>query len=506
VRLNSDEALDAWSKREAMAEAMIPLIGRLYRENNVVTSVHGRSLINQSVVSLLKAHRFARQIDDVELPLEETLPLLQTLAELNLGAASIDLARLNMRYNAQPATEAKPARPLEAFLRTELADVVDRHGFDERTSTDVVLYGFGRIGRLLARIMIEHSGGGHGLRLRAIVVRRGSDQDLVKRASLLRRDSVHGPFDGTITVDPEANTILANGTLIQVIYSDNPAAIDYTAYGIHDALVVDNTGRWRDAEGLSQHLQSRGVARVLLTAPGKGELKNIVHGINHASISASDKIVTAASCTTNAITPVLKAINDRFGVLHGHVETVHSFTNDQNLTDNFHKGDRRGRSAALNMVLTETGAAKAVAKALPELAGKLTGNSIRVPTPDVSMAILNLTLEKGTSKDEVNAYLRNMSLHSELHKQIDYVDSPEVVSTDFVGSRRAGLVDGLATIAEDTHLVLYVWYDNEFGYSCQVIRVMEEMAGVHPRAFPASLPETAVAAGWSEESVLAPTA
>lgn len=482
MTVNPELAHDTWAKREAMAEAMIPLIGRLYRENNVVTNVYGRSLINQSVMGLLKAHRWARQIDDVELPLEETLPMLQILAELKLGPASIDLARLSLRYKAQLADGQE--RGLEEFLRTELADVVDRQGIDERKSTDVVLYGFGRIGRLLARIMIEHAGGGNGLRLRAIVVRKGSEQDLVKRASLLRRDSVHGPFDGTITVDEENNTILANGTLVQVIYADNPAAVNYSAYGINDALVVDNTGRWRDADGLAQHLQSPGVARVLLTAPGKGDLKNIVHGINHAAISATDKIITAASCTTNAITPVLKVLNDKFGIVHGHVETVHSFTNDQNLTDNFHKGDRRGRSAALNMVLTETGAAKAVAKALPELLGKLTGNSIRVPTPDVSMAILNLNLETETSKDEVNAYLRDVSLHSELHRQIDYIDSPEVVSTDFVGSRRAGIVDGLATIASGKNLVLYVWYDNEFGYSCQVVRVMEEMADVHPPAFP----------------------
>ncbi|MGO4383460.1 glyceraldehyde-3-phosphate dehydrogenase [Specibacter sp. RAF43] len=479
MTLNSDIALDTWIQRETMAEKMIPLIGRLYRENNVVTSIHGRSLINQSVISLLKAHRFARQIDDVELPVQETLPLLESLVTLQLGAASLDLARLNAHFKASGGSD------LEAFLRTELADIVDRYGADERTSTDVVLYGFGRIGRLLARILIEHAGGGQGLRLRAIVVRKGGDTDLDKRASLLRRDSVHGPFIGTITVDHDTNTILANGTNIQVIYSDNPATIDYTAYGIHDALVVDNTGRWRDEEGLSQHLQSKGVARVLLTAPGKGTVKNIVHGINHATILADDLIVSAASCTTNAITPVLKVLNDKFGIVHGHVETVHSFTNDQNLTDNFHKGNRRGRSAALNMVLTETGAAKAVAKALPELEGKLTGNSIRVPTPNVSMAILNLTLENGTTKDEVNTFLRDMSLNSELRKQIDYIDSPEVVSTDFVGSRRAGIVDGLATISTDKNLVLYVWYDNEFGYSCQVVRVMEEIAGVQPKTFPA---------------------
>ena len=477
---SSDSCLDSWMGREALAEAMIPVIGRLYRENNVVTSIHGRSLINKSSMNILKAHRFARRMSNAELPLEETAPLLDALAGLELGAAAIDIALLNEKFKAQA-----PGTSLEGFLREELAAIVGRRGADDRTSTDVVLYGFGRIGRLLARLLIEKAGGGHGLRLRAIVVRKGAENDLAKRASLLRRDSVHGSFEGTIRVDEEANTITANGVQIQVIYSDNPSTVDYTAYGIKDALVVDNTGRWRDAEGLSQHLQSKGVARVLLTAPGKGDLKNIVHGINHRDIQDSDTIVTAASCTTNAITPVLKALNDKFGVIHGHVETVHSFTNDQNLIDNFHKGDRRGRSAALNMVITETGAAKAVAKALPELQGKLTGNAIRVPTPDVSMAILNLNLENGTTKDEVNNYLREMSLDSALRKQIDYIDSPEVVSTDFVGSRRAGIVDGLATIANDKNLVVYVWYDNEFGYSCQVVRVMEEMAGVNPPFFPA---------------------
>ncbi|MEV7604568.1 glyceraldehyde-3-phosphate dehydrogenase [Paenarthrobacter sp. NPDC089322] len=476
----SDSCLDKWMGREALAEAMIPVIGRLYRENNVVTSIHGRSLINKSTMNILKAHRFARRMSNTELLLEETAPLLNALAELELGAAAIDIARLTEKYRAESAGTS-----LDEFLRAELAEVVGKRGADDRTSTDVVLYGFGRIGRLLARLLIEKAGGGHGLRLRAIVVRKGAENDLVKRASLLRRDSVHGSFEGTIRVDEEANTITANGVQVQVIYSDNPATVDYTAYGIKDALVVDNTGRWRDADGLSQHLQSKGVARVLLTAPGKGDLKNIVHGINHTDIVDEDKIVTAASCTTNAITPVLKALNDKFGIIHGHVETVHSFTNDQNLIDNFHKGDRRGRSAALNMVITETGAAKAVAKALPELQGKLTGNAIRVPTPDVSMAILNLNLENGTTREEVNDYLREMSLHSQLRKQIDYIDSPDVVSTDFVGSRRAGIVDGLATISNDKNLVVYVWYDNEFGYSCQVVRVMEEMAGVNPPSFPA---------------------
>ena len=478
-------AQEDWSGREELAEAMIPLIGRLYRKNNVVTSIYGRKLINQSAIDIIKAHRVVRRIDGEELDLNATKAILDVIETLNVGSVSVDLGRLNKKFVESGSAD------LTEFVSAELGAKVGQAGATDAEPTDVVLYGFGRIGRLLARILIER--GGYGLRLRAIVVRKGSDDDIIKRASLLRRDSVHGRFDGTITVDEENNTILANGTLIQVIYSNDPATIDYTAYGIDNAIVVDNTGRWRDEAGLSQHLQAKGVSRVLLTAPGKGDLKNIVHGINDSWITAEDKIVTAASCTTNAITPVLKALNEKFGVTHGHVETVHSFTNDQNLIDNFHKGERRGRSAVLNMVITETGAAKAVSKALPELEGKLTGNAIRVPTPDVSMAILNLNLETATDKDELNNYLRETSLGAELHKQIDYIDSPDVVSTDFVGSRRAGIVDGLATIATGKNAVVYVWYDNEFGYSCQVVRVIESIAGTHPVAVP-TLKAEAVAA------------
>ena len=477
-----DQCLGEWIDREALAEAMIPLIGQLYRNNNVVTSIYGRGLINRSVIAILKAHRFARhrQADEAELSVHETYPILKTMSEMNLGAASVDLGKLVGKFKAEGN-----GRALDQFVRDELAEVAGKRTTPSgHKGTDVVLYGFGRIGRLLARILIEKTGGGDGLRLRAIVVRKGSDNDLVKRASLLRRDSVHGPFDGTITIDEANNTITANGNLIQVIYSNDPASVDYTQYGIENALLVDNTGKWRDAEGLGQHLKCPGVARVVLTAPGKGELKNIVHGINHGDITADDKIISAASCTTNAIVPVLKAVNDQYGIVNGHVETVHSYTNDQNLIDNFHKGSRRGRSAALNMVITETGAATAAAKALPVLKGKLTGNAIRVPTPNVSMAILNLNLEKATSRDEINEYLRQMAMHSDLQKQIDFVNSQEVVSTDFVGSRHAGVVDAEATICNDNRVVLYVWYDNEFGYSCQVVRVMEDMAGVNPPAFP----------------------
>jgi glyceraldehyde 3-phosphate dehydrogenase len=297
-------------------------------------------------------------------------------------------------------------------------------------------------------------------------------------------DSVHGAFQGTLRVDEQSNSLIANGNEIKVIYANSPEEIDYTQYGIEDAMIIDNTGMWRDEAGLSRHLEAKGAAKVLLTAPGKGNMKNIVYGINDDQISADDTILTAASCTTNAIAPVLKVVNDRFGIVMGHVETVHAYTNDQNLIDNYHTGSRRGRSAALNMVLTETGAAKAVVKAIPELEGKLTGNAIRVPIPNVSMAIMNLTLEKGTTREELNEFLRDIALNSKLQNQISYTESPDAVSSDFVGSREAGIVDSNATIVNGNHVVLYLWYDNEFGYCCQVGRMVYKMAGIIYQQYP----------------------
>ena len=480
---NSATYLESWNHKVQLAEDLIPVIGRLYREHDITLSVHGRTLVHQSPNDIIRAHRYARKIDAEEFPLDVTAEIVRALTELQPGAAAVDVALVNRAFRDAGAED------LTEFLRDQFTRAGTAVGEAARVAQpaagqDVVLYGFGRIGRLLARIIVGHTGGGRGLNLRAVVVRKGSEQDLQKRANLLRRDSVHGHFDGNIEIDESENVIIANGVRIQVIYSDDPASVDYTAYGIDNAIVVDNTGRWRDREGLSQHLRARGVSRVLLTAPGKGDLKNIVYGINNDTIEDADQILSAASCTTNAITPVLKEMNETFGVRHGHVETVHSYTNDQNLIDNFHKGDRRGRGAALNMVITETGAAKAVAKALPEFEGKLTGNAIRVPTPNVSLAILNLQLENDATAEAINAHLREVSLTGDLRAQIDYVESPEIVSTDFVGAGRAGIVDGLATIAGDKSCVLYVWYDNEYGYSRQVVRVVEQLAGSHPIHLP----------------------
>jgi glyceraldehyde 3-phosphate dehydrogenase len=475
-----DDFFADWKEREALSEAMIPLIGRLYRENNVSLYMYGKSMVNRSVIELMKAHRFVRQIEQNELSEFETFPLIKALSEMNLGPAHIDIGKLTVSYQ-----ESGNGDNITDFLQREIGDDIGNTRKPLPEPQDVVLYGFGRIGRLLARLLIEKTGGGDMLRLRAIVVRKGkSEDDLAKRASLLRRDSVHGAFDGTIRVLEDENILVCNGNPIQVIYANSPAEVDYTKYGINNAIVVDNTGVWRDEAGLGQHVECPGASKVILTAPGKGNIPNIVYGINHNEITPDSSILSAASCTTNAIVPVLKALNDEYGIDKGHVETVHSYTNDQNLIDNYHKGSRRGRSAALNMVLTETGAAKAVAKALPELEGKLTGNAIRVPTPNVSMAILNLQLDRETNRDDLNEYMRKMSLYSGLQQQIDYTISTEAVSTDFVGSRHACIFDSEATIVSGDSVVLYCWYDNEFGYSCQVVRCLEELVGVSWPMYP----------------------
>ncbi len=471
----------SWQERQTFAENMQPIIGQLFRNKGIEVSIYGRPLVNASAIDIIKAHKSVALHEESKLRLRESFPFIETLSKMNLVPARIDVGKLAYRYLFKGQANGLS---IEQFLEKELTDIC--RNSEKQAAKDVVLYGFGRIGRLLARLLIERAGPSSTLNLRAIVIRPGKDGDLAKRASLLRRDSVHGAFNGSITIDEENNVIKANGAFIKVIYAKSPSEIDYTEYGINNALVVDNTGIWSDEEGLGQHLQSKGVAKVLLTAPAKGDIKNIVYGVNEDMILAEDKIISAASCTTNAITPVLKALNDHYGIRNGHVETVHSYTNDQNLIDNYHPAPRRGRSAPLNMVISTTGAAKAVAKALPELKGLLTGNAIRVPTPNVSMAIMNLNLKKETTKEALNDYLRQISLNSKLQNQVDYTASTEIVSTDLVGSRYAGVVDSQATIVDGDRAVLYVWYDNEFGYSCQVVRVMLEMAGISVPTLPAN--------------------
>jgi len=475
-----NEHLDQYINEQDAAERMLPMVGQLYRQRGVIVTVFGRKLLSSSTIDIIKAHRLARQTVQDTVSVGETMKVLEGIVKANPGSCRIDLGLLTVQ------ARSKGSLADADYVCDYAANALS--GIDPTVSLldeprDIVLYGFGRIGRIMARLLIERTTSANPLRLRAIVVRGGRDGDLQKRASLLRRDSIHGPFNGDITVDEENSAIIANGNFIKVIYANQPEDIDYGDYDIKNALIVDNTGIFKDEKALSRHLRP-GASRVLLTAPAGGAIKNIVYGVNDADIEPSDKIICAASCTTNAITPVLKVINDQFGIENGHVETVHSYTNDQNLIDNYHSAERRGRSAPLNMVLTSTGAAKAVSKALPELEGKLTGNAIRVPTPNVSMAVCNLNLGVATTREALNEHMREMAFNGSLKQQIDYSFSTEVVSTDFVGTPEPAIFDSVATIVDGSRCVLYVWYDNEYGYSTQVLRVLQLMAGLHIKNVP----------------------
>lgn len=480
--------LDSYNTSLEMCEQLVPILGQLYRKNNVVTTVHGVSLQNLSPTQLLTAHRSASKYMGEEILPSETLAILRALQMLSVGACRVDVGRLALQFR-----QSDHQRDLPAFLQGAVPESVE---FGPTTKPlldcpqDVVLYGFGRIGRLIARVLLEKTGGGNKLRLRAIVVRqKGKFDCLQKRADLLKRDSVHGPFKGTIDIDVEKRLLIVNGNAVRLIYSQAPGTQDFTQYGIHDAICVDNTGMWRDEAGLSEHLKSPGISRVVLTAPTKDPaVPNIVMGVNHDTLDPDAIIVAAASCTTNAVAPFCSLLLRKgLGITSAHIETVHSFTNDQNLLDNFHRKGRRGRAAPLNMVITETGAAKAVQKAIPALAGKVTGSAIRVPTPDVSLAILSANLEHATTRDEINDMFRDASQRGSLQNCIGYRDSSEIVSSDFIGTVQAGILDAKATQVSGKRARLYVWYDNEYGYTCQVVRLVQLLGGVQHVRFPSDI-------------------
>lgn len=475
--VNDTHFLD-WAQREEHAERMVALIGKLYREHSVITTVYGKPLPNKNPIHLIKAHKYARKFDGAQaINMAESEAVLQRMVELNLAPARVDVGKL-----VSAARDA--GEDLIAFVDKALADITDAKQGILSEPRDVVLYGFGRIGRLLARMLVNKVGGGDKARLRAVVVRPKGGNDLARRASLLRRDSVHGPFQGSIDLDYENNEFIINGNRVKLLYANAPEEMDYTAHGINDAMVIDNTGKWRDREGLSRHLQAKGASKVLLTAPGKGDIPNIVYGVNNAIVSSDENIFSAASCTTNAVVPPLKVLDDEYGIVSGHIESVHAFTNDQNLTDNYHPKARRNRSAAMNMVITSTGAASAAAKALPSLAGKLSASAIRVPTPNVSLAILNLTLGRTTTREELNEHLRQNSMGGALQDQLDWTAAPDMVSIDQVGNDHASIIDATATIVEGDKAVVYAWYDNEYGYSAQCIRLMAQIIGLSRPVYP----------------------
>ena len=460
-------------RRKAGVE-FIKIISDLWFDKSIELVLFRNQLIDKNVSEIINLHEYAVAFVGKPINVFDSVELANAIANLDLPPSRIDIGKLTYEYHL----EDNKYNDAKAFVIDKLKNAKN---FQEIKPKDVVLYGFGRIGRLLAREMMSKIGKGQQLRLRAIVTRDKNDAVLLeKRASLLRYDSVHGDFQGSVIADPENNALLINGTTVHIITANSPEEIDYTSYGIEEALVIDNTGAFTTEEALKRHLTSKGVDKVLLTAPGKG-VPNIVYGVNHDNYNPDEvSIFSAASCTTNAITPILKAVEDTLGVVKGHLETIHAYTNDQNLVDNMHKKYRRGRAAALNMVITETGAGSAVAKALPGLAGKLTSNAIRVPVPNGSLVVLNLEVGKKTTITAVNNIMKKYALEGELVEQIKYSLNNELVSSDIVGTSAPAIFDSNATIVsgDGKNIVLYVWYDNEYGYSHQVIRLAKYIAKV----------------------------
>ena len=460
-------------RRKAGVE-FIKIISDLWYDKSIELVLFRNQLIDKNVSEIINLHEYAGAFVGKPINVFDSVEIASAIVDLDLPPSRIDIGKLTYEYHL----EDDKYNDAKAFVIDKLKNAKN---YQEIKPKDVVLYGFGRIGRLLAREMMSKIGKGQQLRLRAIVTRDKNDAVLLeKRASLLRYDSVHGDFHGSVIADPENNALLINGTTVHIITANTPEEIDYTAYGIEDALVIDNTGAFTTEEALKRHLTSKGADKVLLTAPGKG-VPNIVYGVNHEDYNPDEvNIYSAASCTTNAITPVLKAVEDTLGVVKGHLETIHAYTNDQNLVDNMHKKYRRGRAAALNMVITETGAGSAVAKALPALAGKLTSNAIRVPVPNGSLVVLNLEVGKNTSIEEVNNIMKKYALEGDLVEQIKYSLNNELVSSDIVGTSAPAIFDSNATIVsgDGKNIVMYVWYDNEYGYSHQVIRLAKYIAKV----------------------------
>jgi glyceraldehyde 3-phosphate dehydrogenase len=324
--------------------------------------------------------------------------------------------------------------------------------------TKVAINGFGRIGRLVARAILERDD--HGLELVAI----NDLADAKSNAMLFKRDSVHGPFPGEVSSDGDA--MIVNGKRIKVTAERDPAKLPHAELGVDIAL--ECTGFFTDREGGQKHLDA-GAKRVLISAPAKGADITVVYGVNDDKLTPDMKIVSNASCTTNCLAPVAKVLNDAIGIERGLMTTIHAYTNDQKILDQIHPDMRRARAAAMSIIPTTTGAARAVGEVLPELKGKLDGSAVRVPTPNVSLIDLTFTPARDTTREEVNSILKAAADNGPLAGILEYTDEP-LVSIDLNGSPASSTVDSLETAVLEGKLVRVVsWYDNEWGFSNRMV-------------------------------------
>ena len=442
-----NKTLQNWKNQELIAVDLINISNKILIDKGIELVFLRKHLTDKNASEILNFHDYGNKIHNSKMNIKNSLKISECIYRDNLNPAKIDIGKIQLEYLKSQASN------IEDYVKDKIQDFsVSKSKFSMKPK-DVILFGFGRIGRLAARELIKQAGKGQQLRLRAIVIRNVNKETIEKRKNLLEHDSVHGYFKANIKTNIKKQELIIDGQIVKIIENNNK--INYNDYEINNALLIDNTGIYREKSTLKQHLLCKGISQVILTAPGKN-IPNIVYGVNE------------------------KIINEKFNIKRGHLETIHAYTNDQNLLDNMHKKNRRGRSAAINMVLTSTGAGKAVSKVIPDLKNKLTANAVRVPTPNGSIAILSLTLSKKTNKEKINNSIKDSASFGKLVNQIHYSINNELVSSDIIGNSCCAVFDSHATIIaqNEKEIVIYVWYDNEYGYTKQVLRLSKFISQV----------------------------
>ena len=456
---------------EVAAAAVVSLAVTAYAQNSVRYEFRGRAVKAYSPAALVKQVQDTRVWSDC--PISEQLQAMLAICQRLDGKAkdtTIDLSHCLAISTASDSDDMIGWDTVEDLVRAG----------HYQSKRQVAIYGLGRVGRLMCRLAVT-DGLEPACELVAIVVRPG---DLAQRLQLLQRDSIQGDMPASAEIiEREGRTYLQLGDLsVLVVEASQPEEVNLEQHGFSNVLLIDSTGVLKSEEGLSRHI-GRGVTQVILTAPASSGVPTYVHGINHEQMQASDTVISAASCTTTAVATALAPVVNEFGVVHAHIETIHAYTNDQNLFDNVHKSRRRSRAGASNIVISTTGMAKALAQVLPQMYNKMTGNAVRVPVSDGSLVIASIELEKDLernletdfSQDRIEQVYRSAAAMS--CGQLELDDSDMQTSADTVGSTAACIVDLPAMIVDKDarRLVIYAWYDNELGYARQVWRLAQHV-------------------------------
>lgn len=448
--------MSTFSQIIEVAEQLTVVASRLYRQHDVRLQCAGHPVLSRSPAQLVASMQFALVANGIEL--DEMRELLKALTDAELMPCTIDIADIAAG---------------EGLDTPELLQVIEVSD-DRAEPRDVVLNGFGRVGRLLVRLMFE-DGCGPLLQLRAIAVRPGTE--LEHRTELLRQDSIHGRIHADVEYAQDDRAVVINGQSVPFVEMSGPEDVSQLQPLSLDSntLLIDSTGSRRKKAELDPWIGGT-ISQVLVTAPCSEPVPNVVRGIHSAEVDLSQPLISAASCTTNAIAPIAAWLESTYGLKHLHMETVHAYTNDQNLVDNAHSSPRRSRAATENMIITATGAQKAVGLVLPDIGAKMTATAVRVPVADVSLLTCIFQLDGLATGDEMREAFRQASHQIGWRQLLGFSSNAAAASSDFKGDRHACVIDGPSIECDADRGVLQAWYDNEIGYCAQVLRLAEDMS------------------------------